>query len=426
MGKLLFVLAVVICALVVGQYYVTANPTVVAYTFEQVRRADIVEAVAVTGNAEPVEVRNVESQSLGVVQEVLVDYNDEVTEGQVLARLSSDIERVQLSQAETQLKAAKAGVRLADATVDTAQAGVRAAEAAVSAARRELERTTTISAKELIQKAKVDSAQDLVNKAEAGLAEALSRVKQAEAAKTQAEDLVEEASVAVHLANLRLEKTELKANMTGIVLNRSIRVGDAVGRPKFSLTQPSSALFEIAKSLDHMRAIVSVNEADYSRVKKGLKATFTVDTYPDEIFEATVVQIRNSPTSDRTAVNYATVLEFENRRDPNTGEWMVRPRSTVSADIEIRKVENVTAVPNAALLYSPENFDLDLPPVGKGEALVWVQAPEGKPQPKVIRMGITDGVWTQVLGGELESGTNVITSEPVVDRSSGFKLPIGN
>ena len=296
------------------------------------------------------------------------------------------------------------------------------AESDLSAARREYETAAKNQQANLIPQSKVDSALDLVRSAEAGVAQAKALVAQAEAQRLQAQNNAEVAKVAIELANLHLDKSELRSNMEGIVLDRDIRVGETVGRPKVSLTESSPALFKIAAPLDRMRAIVKVSEADYSRVKLNQNATFTIDAYPDQLFDAKVIQIRNAPNSDRTAVSYATVLEFDNRRDADSGEWMVKPRSTVSADIEVRKAGDVLLVPNSALLYTPALFDREIPKVEGDQRLVWVLGATGEPEPKVISTGISDGIVTEVTGGPLKEGDEVITGEPIVEQTS-FQLP---
>lgn len=424
MRLFLFFLVLIIAGLVAGQQYLANNPTKVEYLQEAVERGDITEAVAVTGYAEPVEIHVVQSEVPGVVEEVLVDFNDEVREGQVLAKLSTDMQQIELQQAVQRLRTAEDQVEAAKAGIDAAQAGVAAAQAALQAAEKELETAEKSAESNLIEKSKVDTVRFLRDQAKAKLDAARSTVRQAEIAKLQAESQVESAKVAIEAVKLSIEKSELRSSMNGIVLNKDIRVGDTVGRPKVSLTASSLGLFEIAAPLDRMRAIVKVSEADYSRVKVGMRAVFTVDAYPEEKFEAEVVQIRNAPTNDRTAVSYDTVLTFENRKDPDSNEWMIKPRSTISADIQVRYAKDVLVVPNAALLFSPSQIgNIVIPQIKDGESVVWSLDQQGKPYPRVVQVGITDGFRTQIIGGDLKEGDKVITGEPARD-SAKLKIPI--
>lgn len=492
MRLLLSLLALVIVGIVGVGYYDRFRPAGAEFFTATVTRADITESVAVTGSAEPTDVHVVQSQVPGMVQEVLVDYNEPVQKDQVLARLVSDIQRVQVMQAE---------------------AGLKASKAELDAARREYETAAEMSKKDLIPQSKVDSSLDQFRKAEAQF---------------------DAATSAVELARLGLQKTALSSTLEGVVLNVNVRVGDTVGLPRVALMGGNSALFEIAAPLDRMRAIVNVSEADYSRVKVGQSVTFTIDAYPAERFEAHVAQIRNAPTAGETAVSYGTVLEFDNRRDtieltqgpegvsfplklrtnatetavvgkngpalelavasgpdsadplqaatevlthellgpptttpagepglrpdvptpslaigPASGSsdyivtvrgvdqatlahrldrflpWMVKPRATISADIQIQKAQNVLAVRNSALLYTPSNFDEEIPSVRDDERLVWIPGPDGRPAPRKVKIGITDGIITQIVEGNIREADEVITGEPLED-SSLLRLPIGN
>lgn len=423
MRTFLVLLILLISAIVGVNYYHTLHPTRLNYFTDKAKRRSITESVAVTGYAEPIDVKVVQSELPGLVEEVLVDFNDTVKEGQVLARLSSDMQRIQLLKAESDVQTARASVMRGDAATQAAQAGLMAAEADLDAAKRSLDTAAAIGSEKLIPTSKVDSQRDQVRKAEAGYSESKSRIKQAEAGKAEAESHLKAAEVALQLAQIALKKTELKATRDGIILNKDIRVGDTVGRPQFSLTEPAPALFQISAPLEKMQAIVKVGEADYSRVKVGQSATFRIDAYPDDVFEAKVKQIRNAPNNDRTAVSYATVLEFNNRKDPRTHEWMVKPRSTVNADIMVRKVENVLSVPNAALLFSPSG--VTIPDVLGGKTLVWRINAEGRPEPIEIVTGVTDGLYTEVVSGKLTENETVITGEPAV-QNQGFSLPLVN
>jgi HlyD family secretion protein len=134
--------------------------------------------------------------------------------------------------------------------------------------------------------------------------------------------------------------------------------------------------------------------------------------------------VRNTPTADRLAVSYETVIEFANRKDPHTGEWMVKPQATVSADIEISKAENVLAVPNAAVQFTPAKFDIEIPKVEKGQRVLWVLMPDGRTEPRVVRIGISDGRWTQITEGDIKPGEEVIVEEHT-EKKTQFRLPFG-
>jgi HlyD family secretion protein len=416
-------LAAAILLIVGANYFLQTGPQKIDFYTGRTEIRTIVESVSATGSAEPLEVYYVQSEILGVVDQVLATYNDEVSPGQVLAKISSDIQRVKLESALADLEASESAEKTAAAGVEAAQAAKKAAEAELDAARRMYEeaKTSFETTPPLIPKTKLDAQLDLYKKAQAGLELAQSQVHQAAANLEAAHSKVESARVGIKAAQLEISKAELKSPASGIVLNVNCRVGDTVGRPKLNLSEPSPALFEIASPLNRMRAIVRVSEVDYSRVKVGQPVRFTVDAYPDDPFEGRVVQIRNSANAERTAVAYDTVVEFDNRRDERTGEWMVRPRATCRADVLIRSVEGVLAAPNDALLFSPPPNVASIPETQSGESLVWVLRPNGALEPRRVRTGVSDGFWTEILSGELEAGEVVVTGVPA--SSQGIAIP---
>ncbi len=421
MRLFLVLLLGVIAAIVGGSYLLQAGPSKVAYFGSPVERRSIVEAVSATGSAEPTEVFYVQSETMGLVDEILVTYNDKVQAGQPLAKISSDMQRVRLESALADLGTSETGMLAAEAGIEAAKTAVRQAELQLAAARRSYSDAEDQAQKDLIPKAQLEMRSDLVKAAETGVEHAQSQVKQAEAALEAAKSKRESATVGIKAANLELKKTELKAPADGVILNVNCKIGDTVGRPRLALTEPSPAIFEIARPLDKMRAVVRVNEVDYSRVRVGQAVQFTVDAYPNTKFDARVVQIRNSATSDRSSVSYDTVIEFDNKHDPQSNEWMVRPRATCRADILVRSVENVLAVPNDALLFSPPQGKFDIPSVEPGEQLVWIETSEGVIEPRKIKVGITDGFYTEILAGDLTPGETVVTGMPA--SSEGIKVP---
>ena len=430
MRTLILLLTLIVGAIVGKEYYDSLHPQKIEFVTSVATRQDVTESVAVTGAAEEMSYTVVQSEIPGTISEVLVDFNDEVIDDQPLARLRSEVQKLQLTAAKSGLVQANAAVKMAEAGAAAAAAAVEVAETSSAAAKAELEKVEGLASATDAATAEINvrRLQLVVKKAEAAVAVAKAQLKQAEAGVDVAKTKVTDANDAIALANLQLDKTVLKSNKTGTVLDMDIHVGDTVGRPKLRIGRDSpSGLFKIAAPLDKMLAIVRVNESDYSRVKVGQHAEFTIDTYPDTVFEAVVTQIRNTPTKDPTAVSYNTVLEFDNRPDPDGQGWMIRPRATVSADIRIRQVKGALVVPNEALMFSPANFDdLELPRTEKGQRLVWSVGPDSAPLAHIIKPGITDGIVTQVVDGDVTEGMELITREPVASESKELRLPLGN
>ncbi|MGL5097872.1 MAG: efflux RND transporter periplasmic adaptor subunit [Planctomycetia bacterium] len=424
MRWLLLFIVMAVGGLLGWQTWAANHPKSVRYMTGKSKTADIVEVVAVTGEAQPLEIQLVQSEMLGVVEEILVEVNDEVTSGQVLARLATDMQRLQVQQAEAGVDVAKSAVLEAEAGMEQALAGMDAATAGLNAVKLQLNEIEASIARNLVPATRADPLREGVKKGEAGLLQATAGLKRAKAARSQAVNQIRVAEDTVKLAKLSLEKTELKTRRAGIVLRKDILIGDTVGKPKMAaLPGGSAALFEIASSLQKMKAIVKVSEADYSRVKIGQTATFKVDAYPDLEFEAQVTKIHPAPTNDRTAVSYAAEMQFDNRKDPATSQWMVKPGATVSADIVLQRKEKVLSVPNVALLYTPsKTYGDELPPVSADQARLWRVGPDGLPTSAVVRVGITNGEITEILEGELKDGDEIITGEPVTKRAA-LNLP---
>ena len=423
MRLFLFLLFVTVAGLVGWQFW--PHQEVIEYKTVKLKRGPLTEAVAVTANAEPRDIwyQNCELPA-GIVAEVRVDYNEEVTPGQVLATLESEAQKMALENAKRNLEFAKGQIAMTVAKIAEAQHGIETAKSAHAYATQILERATGGQAKDVIPVVEREKASFGVEQSKLTIQNAQIKKQEAETAKAIAELAVKQAEGGVEAAELSLKKTVIRANRKGMIVNKNVKAGDIIGRPNISLTDAGSgAMFELAESFDRMRAVLKISEADLSRVQVGQAATFKVDAYLNEKFPAKVVQIRNSPTNDRTAVTYPCVLEFTNKKDAK-GEWMIRPRLTLNVDIIIQEKTNVLLVPNAALIYLPSNSKEAIPQVNseKNERLVWVVGPESKPVPRVIQSGITNGEVTEIVKSDLKEGDEVILSEPPPAKPR-FKIP---
>ena len=424
---LLFLLVLGVAGLLGYGYYNQLFPKEKEYITEKVVRTDIVEQVAVSGAAEPLERRTVQADvpQGAVVEEILVDYNAPVKKGQILARLANEDQKLRLEQAKIGVASALEMKRAAEAGLESLESARQIAEAKEELAKRSQARAQTVEEGTLPTDTKANLETNL-KMARTAVTAARSEISRGKSLKAQAEQNIENANRLLRLAEMQIEKTSLKSPIDGYVYNKDINIGDIIGRPKLVMMEGGGAPFEIASPPDEMQAVVKLSEADYSRVRVGQGVTFTVEAYPEEKFTGAVTQIRNAPTSDRTATTYPTVIKFKNRRNKQ-GEWMIRPRATVSADIRIREEKNVLAVPNAALLFAPSTRQIEpIPPVGDGEGIVWVNLGNGRLSPRKIKKGITNGVYTQISDGDLKDGEALVTAEPVKNGNGGFQgLPIG-
>ena len=359
-----------------------------------VERGDLVVKVTATGQLQPVTQVDVGTEVSGTIDEVLVDFNDRVTKGQVLARLDPDTFTAKKRQAEAALALALAGVKEAEATaIETAS---------------KLRRVQDLIAKRMSSQEELDTAAGAARRAEAALAVAKAKVEQSQAQ--------------LDADSRTLVKSEIRSPIDGTVLKRQVEPGQTVAA---SLQTP--VLFTLAEDLTQMELNVAVDEADVGQVAAGLKAEFTVDAYPNRRFPATITQIRYAPETINGVVTYAALLALEN------DDLSLRPGMTATAEILAREVQDALLVPNTALRFSPpsaskggakaDNGGLvgmllprrppssrtstpKEPKAGKG-AKVWVLR-DGQPEAIPVETGATDGNLTEILAGGLETGTEVL------------------
>jgi HlyD family secretion protein len=192
-------------------------------------------------------------------------------------------------------------------------------------------------------------------------------------------------------------------------------------------TLQSPVLFTLAENLTQMELQVDVDEADVGKVREAQGATFTVDAYPGREYPARIRRVDFGSQTKEGVVSYLTVLAVTN------DDLSLRPGMTGTAQITTATRENVLLVPNAALRFTPSaKGEADTTPSGglldrllprpprprsskpalsasaPGAQRVWVLR-DGQPVPLSVTVGVTDGHFTEVTGGELEVGISVIT-----------------
>ncbi|MCE2513941.1 MAG: efflux RND transporter periplasmic adaptor subunit [Acidobacteria bacterium] len=297
-----------------GYYGLRTVEFVPDVTTVSVTEGDIVDTVGATGALEAVTTVQVGSQVSGIIQELLVDFNSIVREGDVIMRLDPSL-------FETQLAQARANLARAEAEVERLRVGVEDAAT-------QLVRAEGLAARALISDTELDAARVAVRSAEAQLKSAEAQVTQAEASLSQNE--------------VNLEHTVIRAPIDGIVTSRLVDVGQTVAA---SFQAPE--LFVIAADLTKMRVIANIDESDIGRIRPNQRVTFTVDAYPAEEFEGSVTQIRLEPIVTQNVVTYATVIDAPNP------DLKLKPGMTATITLEIARRENILRIPNAALRFRP-------------------------------------------------------------------------
>ena len=279
-----------------------------------ITEGDIVDTVGATGALEAVTTVQVGSQVSGIIQELLVDFNSIVREGDVIMRLDPSFFETQLAQARANLARSEAEVERLRVSVEDAETQLRRAEG--------------LAARALISETELDAANIAVRSAEA-------QIKSAEAQVTQSQ-------ASLNRNEVNLEHTVIRAPIDGIVTSRMVDVGQTVAA---SFQAPE--LFVIAADLTKMRVIANIDESDIGRIRPNQRVTFTVDAYPTEEFEGRVTQIRLEPILTQNVVTYATVIDAPNP------DLKLKPGMTATIVLEIARRENVLRIPNAALRFRP-------------------------------------------------------------------------
>lgn len=343
-------------------------------------RADMVLTAMATGNLKPKSEVSVGAEISGLVSEVLVSENDQIGQGQVLAKFDTEELDVVLQQATAGLALAEASLFEATATLEEALLDEH--------------RTQPLVQQTLLHQAALDKAVATRKRAEGRVAYSKATVAQAEATISQ--------------ARTRLEKSVITSPINGVVLQRSIEPGTTVAA---SFQTP--VLFLLAEDLGQMELHVSMDEADVSMVKAGQSATFTVDAWSNREFAAQVVKVYLYPTVENNVVTYTTVLAVDN------SEHLLQPGMTATATITTGRREQALRVINTAFRFAPPAIEgqeggIFSHPASRdndqslaSSNMLWILA-DDKPQRVLVRTGYTDGRYTEILSDELSQGDKIL------------------
>ena len=211
---------------------------------------------------------------------------------------------------------------------------------------------------------------------------------------------VAQSAAQVQSYETQLTKTTIYAPIDGVVLDRKVSVGQTVVA---AMTTPE--LYTLASDLSQMELDVNIDEADVGSVREGQQASFTVDAYPNKVFEAKLISVHNASETVQNVVTYKGVLLVKN---PNL---LLKPGMTATAEILTGKIDNALLVPNAALRFVPSDAIVKSAPAaqnGTGLGRVWTVA--GKTL-KVhdLKLGGSNGRYTVVLSGDIKPGDQVVT-----------------
>ena len=285
-----------------------------AFRTAAVERGNIRVAISSTGTLSATSTVTVGSQISGQVTEILVDFNDPVKQGQVLARIDPKTYETQIEQGGAQIASARASLAQAQATRLNAQL--------------DYQRKAELVQRQLVARSDVDLARAALDQANAQVA--------------SAQALIRQQTASTETTRVNLERTVIRSPVDGVVLTRKIEPGQTVAA---SLSAPE--LFTIAEDLGKMKIELAVDESDIGQVKVGQAVSFTADAFADRQFKGMVEQVRLAATTTNNVVTYPVVVTVDNT------DGTLLPGLTVNAEIEVSKRADVLKLSNAALRYKP-------------------------------------------------------------------------
>ena len=360
--------------------------------------------ISATGTLEPVDQVEVGTQVSGDIAKINVDFNSKVKKGQVIAELDKSKLQSTLKQATISYNSAENDLKFKQSTYNRIK---------------KLSESRSASAVEL---------------------------EQAEYNLNAAKFSVEQRKNEVSQARLNLSYATIKSPIDGVVLKRAVDVGQTVAA---SMSTPT--LFVIAKDLNQMKVMAAIDEADIGQVKKDQRVTFTVDAFPNDVFNGSVQEVRLNPTTTSNVVTYTVVISAQNP------EQKLLPGMTATCTIVTQEITDAVTIPVKALKFTPaegtpmvdpkdmprperpktaeasdsnDNFPPPPPGMEMGGAApskgtkkknkkpklegdhVWINI-NGKAAPRRVKIGLSDGVKVQILKG-LSVGDSVVTSQEVI------------
>jgi len=320
-----------------------------SFKFAQVNRGDLEVIVSSTGSLAAVETVEIGTQASGTVDQLLIDYNDQVKKGQVLAVLDQS---------------------LFDASIKKAKAEVLKAQAELKQAEDELSRNAPLYKKGYISQQEFLPITTAVATSKASLQSAEANLEQAQ---------------------INLEHTVIRSPIDGTVIDRSVDAGQTVAA---SLSTPT--LFLIAKDLSRMQIETQVDETDIGQIRQGQPVRFTVQSYFDQNFTGTVRQIRLQPETKDNVVTYTVIVDASNE------SGLLMPGMTATVDFIVHQVKNTLLAPVAALKFTPDANRGS----NDGHQIFSRQA-DGRLRALQITAGESDGLLTEVAGEGLTAGMQV-------------------
>lgn len=337
-----------LAAVAAGLWFWFARETANTYQFDTVAlsRGSLASSISASGTITPEGSVSVGSQVSGQVQEVLVDFNDEVKAGQLIARLDPATYEQRVRQAQADLDAANAQVQVQLSQANARRADITRTQVNLADARRDLVRKKDLLTRGFISSADHDRSLTVARALREDLRAARAAYQVADAQIANAKAVVAQREAALANTRVDLERTNVRSPIDGVVIKRSIDAGQTVAA---SLQSP--VLFIIARNLIDMRVEASVDENDIGVIRKGMPASFRVDAFATQKFTGRVDQIRMSAEDVQSVITYTVLIRFEN------ASRRLLPGMTANVQIETARRDDVLRIPNQALrLKAPEKL----------------------------------------------------------------------
>ena len=397
----------------VWRYRVLHRRPEVEYKTAPAERRHLVARVTASGTLSALVTVQVGTQVSGRIQVLKADFNSPVTKGQLVAKIDPQLFEAAVQQAEANYQQAKAQVTTAQATALNAD--------------KQYARTKALKDANLAAQADLDTA-------EANVATTHAQIDAAKASLAQA-------AAQLNQAHVNLSYTTITSPIDGVVISRSVDVGQTVAA---SLSAPT--LFTIAQDLTKMQVDTSVAEGDVGRLEVGMRTYFTVDSFPGQRFFGKIRQIRNSATTVSNVVTYDAVIDVDNE------DLRLRPGMTANSTVTYADKKDVVAVPNAALRFRPPpEANVPKPAAsareargrdvgsasgqgsgggggerrgeGRGEAKSIWTLNGAEPVQVPVKTGLSDGAYTEILNDDVKEGDIVIVDATVAGKESAASAP---
>ena len=447
----------VLAALALGAVFLRAGKKPGSHWVTQkVDTGNIAVTITASGAVAPLNSVQVGSQVSGKIREVLVEADQAVKEGQVLAVIDPELLEADRNDKELLLKQAQSN--LAQLAVERDNLEIRERRAKLNTGRTQVD-AERAKASLLLASKDLDRYRDLCRVCAAtawdvetrslekdnaerdtqlkvfdlgllkvDLAQIEADRKSLEQRELQATLNVEQARQALAKAVTNLNYASIRAPITGVVLERAIDPGQTLAA---QFTAPN--LFKIVSPLDVVRIEVQLDEADVGKIKPGQKVSFDVDAYKGQQFTGVVRAVRLKSDLRNNLVTYPVLVEAPNPPAPDYPNGRLRPGMTAYLTFEVEEKKNTLRLPAAALRFAPsEEVAVEKSPVTPGAeeaaaknakakkavqaqpgmpGTVYQQGKEGGLKAVPVRVGENDGEYYELLSGNLKAADEVVTDK---------------